>query len=427
VTPMRRTLAALSALLLSASLAGADLSGHGGPVRALVIARDGETAVSGSFDNSVIRWSLSSGAARQVIRFHDGPVNAVALLEGGRAASAGEDGRIAIWADSPDTPAAILTGHTAKVAGLAASPDGRLLASVSWDRTVRLWDLSTGESRVVGEHRDNVNGVAFTADGRAVVSAGYDAQIRLIPVDPRGAARTIGVPAPLNAVAVAPDGEIVAAAADGAVYLIGPDDTIRRFEALQTPIVALALSPDGALFAAAGLRGAVAIVERRSLRRVIDLVGPRFPVWSLAFAPDNQTLFTGGADRTIRRWDALTGASYSPVVSVQDRETQLMASGERGAQVFRACVACHTLTPDAGNRAGPTLFGVIGRRIGTASGYNFSEALRGMDIVWTEATIARLFEIGPNAMTPGTKMPEQIVSNPDDRRALVEWLARVTR
>ncbi len=60
----------------------------------------------------------------------------------------------------------------------------------------------------------------------------------------------------------------------------------------------------------------------------------------------------------------------------------------------------------------------MGRRIGTAHGYDFSPALRGMDIVWTKDTIARLFEIGPNAMTPGTKMPEQVITNPEDRRAL---------
>ena len=38
-------------------------------------------------------------------------------------------------------------------------------------------------------------------------------------------------------------------------------------------------------------------------------------------------------------------------------------NGERGAQVFRACAACHTLTPSDGNRAGPTLHGIFGRRI----------------------------------------------------------------
>ena len=68
-----------------------------------------------------------------------------------------------------------------------------------------------------------------------------------------------------------------------------------------------------------------------------------------------------------------------------------------GAQVFRACVACHTLTPDEGNRAGPTLGGIFGRRIATAPGYNFSEALKRLDIVWTPETVSRLFEIGPQA------------------------------
>jgi cytochrome c len=425
MTDMR--LLAVFFVLAAAQPAAADLRGHGGPVRALEIAPDGERAISGGFDNSVSRWSLGSSAARDVIRFHDGPVNAVALLADGLSASAGEDGRIAIWGESPTRPVRVLAGHEAKVVALAASPDGRSIASASWDRTVRVWSVATGESRIVARHQDNVNGVAFSADGSTVISAGYDAHLRLAPVA-GGEAAAVGFPAPLNAVRVAPDGEIVVAAADGVLHILGADGRARRtVEGLPTPLVALAVSPDGTLIAAAGLRGAVAVVERATLRRVVDLVGPRFPVWSLAFAPDGATLYTGGADRTIRRWDPRTGASQNPVVSVVDRESELMASGERGALVFRACVACHTLTPDAGNRAGPTLHGVMGRRIGVAPGYAFSEALTRMDIVWTPDAIARLFEIGPNAMTPGTKMPEQIIGDPDDRRALVEWLDRVTR
>jgi cytochrome c len=85
------------------------------------------------------------------------------------------------------------------------------------------------------------------------------------------------------------------------------------------------------------------------------------------------------------------------------------------------------LSPDDGNRAGPTLHGVFGRRIGTADGYNFSPALRGMDIVWNAETISRLFEIGPNAYTPGTKMPEQIIGDAEDRAALMRFLEQATR
>jgi cytochrome c len=101
--------------------------------------------------------------------------------------------------------------------------------------------------------------------------------------------------------------------------------------------------------------------------------------------------------------------------------------GDRGAAVFRACVACHTLDASEPSRAGPTLAGIFGRKIASVPDYPYSDAFRGMDIVWTEATVAKLFEIGPHAYTPGTKMPEQVIASAADREALIEFLAKTTR
>jgi cytochrome c len=84
------------------------------------------------------------------------------------------------------------------------------------------------------------------------------------------------------------------------------------------------------------------------------------------------------------------------------------------------------LSPDEGNRAGPTLAGIFGRRIATLPGYNFSEALKKMDIVWTPDTVSKLFEVGPMAYTPGTKMPEQKIGSAADRAALVKFLEKAT-
>src|SRR5205807_607087 len=86
----------LIALCTSPGMAYAQLRGHGGPVRALAISRDGMQALSGSFDTSVIRWSLRKNAADQVLRFHEGAVNAVGFLNDGRIISSGEDARIAV-------------------------------------------------------------------------------------------------------------------------------------------------------------------------------------------------------------------------------------------------------------------------------------------------------------------------------------------
>ncbi|MGA6928352.1 MAG: c-type cytochrome [Pseudolabrys sp.] len=413
-------------LLLFALPAQAQLRGHGGPVRALAIAPDGTQAVSGSFDTSAIRWSLNLNTAQQVLRLHDGAVNAVAYLRDGRVVTAGADARIAIWTPGQQQPDRILNGHSAPIASVAISPDNTVLASASWDRTVRLWPLNGGEPRVLEGNAQNANGVVFSPDGKNVVSAGYDATVRIWPLS-GGSEIVRSLPTPLNDVAVAPDGEIVAAGANGKVYFLSAGgDVLSEIEASPTPVIAVAISPDGNLVAAAGIRGSVAVIERKSRKLAHTLVGPGLPVWSVAFFPDNRTLLTGGTDRMIRRWDASSGEPIGAVAVGTPEDPLAAYAGDHGAEVFRACVACHTLSPDEGNKAGPTLYGIFGRRIATLPGYNFSPALKKLEIVWTPETVSKLFEVGPEHYTPGTKMPEQTIGSAEDRKALVEFLAKTT-
>jgi len=422
----------LACLALAAGPAHAQLRGHGGPVRALAVSADGQTALSGSFDTSAILWSLATDTAQQVLRFHDGAVNAVAFLGRNRLATAGADARIAIWTVGEPQPRQRLEGHTAPVAALAVSPDGRTLASASWDGTVRLWPLGgdappEAAPRVLEGHQQNVNGVAFLPDSSTVVSAGYDATLRIWPLPGGGAPVVVTLPAPLNAVAVAPDGEIFCAGADGKVYVVAQSGAVlAAIAASDTPIIALAVSRDGALIAAAGIRGAVAVIDRAVRAVARTLVGPGLPVWSAAFLPDDRTLLTGGADRVIRRWNALTSEPIGTAADGSPADPLAAYAGDPGAEVFRACVACHTLKPDQGNRAGPSLSGLFGRRIASLNGYNFSPALKQLDIVWTPETVAKLFELGPATFTPGTKMPEQTISSAADRAALVKFLQRAT-
>jgi cytochrome c len=98
----------------------------------------------------------------------------------------------------------------------------------------------------------------------------------------------------------------------------------------------------------------------------------------------------------------------------------------RGRELFRKCVVCHTVVPGGANRAGPRLWGVFGRRAGSVADFNYSAALRDSDIVWTEETIGRLFEIGPERLTPGSKMPLQRMADPRDRAELLGYLKQVT-
>jgi cytochrome c len=291
----------------------------------------------------------------------------------------------------------------------------------------RLWPLGGGMPRVLAGHSQNVNGVAFMPDARAVVTAGYDATVRIWPLSGDDAPTIVTLPTPLNAVVIAPDGDIVTGGADGKIYVLSAAGERRGDIAVGgTPIIAIALSGDGRRIAAAGIRGSVAIIDRAARRIERTLIGPGMPVWSVAFSPDGRTLLTGGADRMIRRWDAATGDPMDGLATGGIDDPLAAYAGDPGAEVFRACIACHALRPDEGNRAGPSLAGIFGRRIATLPNYNFSAALKTLDIVWTPETVSRLFEIGPAAFTPGTKMPEQRIGSAADRAALVDFLKKTT-
>ena len=51
---------------------------------------------------------------------------------------------------------------------------------------------------------------------------------------------------------------------------------------------------------------------------------------------------------------------------------------------------------------------------------------RRSDIIWTEETVARLFEQGPDSFTPGSKMPLQRLPDPPERAALIAFLKTAT-
>jgi cytochrome c len=421
---MRLATPLLLALFLALP-AAAQEAVHGGPVRALAVGSDGGLASAG-FDQSMILWDPASGRARAVVRWHAGSVNALAALADGGFASAGEDGRIALWPARPGAqPAAVLEGHTEPVVALARDAEGRRLASAAWDGTGRVWDLAGGAPpRVLQGHQGNVNGIAFRADG-TVATAGFDGTIRLWP-EGESPVLLAEFGLPLNTLAALPDGSLAAGGVDGTLRLVAPDGTLREVQAGARPVVALAASADGRLLAAGSLGGSVTLWEMPALRLRATLAGPGLPVWSVAFGADGRTLWTGGADRRVRRWDAATGRPVGPLGG--EVEQRLPAGIDPlGARVWRACAACHSLTLEGGNMAGPHLHGLFGRRMGSVAGYEYSERLARGDITWTRETVADLFTRGPDEVTPGTKMPVQRVGNAEELRALLDFLEATTR
>lgn len=74
-----------------------------------------------------------------------------------------------------------------------------------------------------------------------------------------------------------------------------------------------------------------------------------------------------------------------------------------GAAVFKKCLACHKVGPEARNGVGPALNGIVGRPAGMSSDYRYSPAMRGSGLVWDKATLATYLR-APRNLVPGTKM-----------------------
>jgi cytochrome c len=101
-------------------------------------------------------------------------------------------------------------------------------------------------------------------------------------------------------------------------------------------------------------------------------------------------------------------------------------NAEEGAEVFKKCRACHDVGPDAKNKVGPLLNGILGRKAGTIEGFAYSDANKASGakgLVWTEEVMLKYLE-NPLSYMPGTKMAFAGLKDEQDRKDLVAYLKK---
>lgn len=417
------------------ALGPAKLEGHGGPIKSVWFNADGTIALSAGFDYSIIRWSIDGERGVVAHRFldHEAAVNDIVIAPNGtRAISVSDDGTVGVWDLTGNRLLARLTGHAGKVVGVAVSSNGKLAASAGWDHTARVWNIETLQPvAVLKGHRGNVNSVAFSADGKTLYTASYDGTVRSWDIARASELRTLyrhgwG----LNVIRMLPDGgHLLFGGLDGKVGTldVATGEVAKILQPFDGPVLAGAVWPRHNLVAAGGAKGIIRLWALDTFELKEEYENPNGPVWSLAISGDGTTVYYSGLDDFVTGWQISPRRPFEPVAGLYPRRFQLrddMGPGE--LQFARKCSVCHTLTPAGGNRAGPTLYKLFGRKAGSLPGYVYSEALKDSDIVWTEATIARLFDEGPDKITPGSKMPLQRLRSHEERDALIAYLKRAT-
>lgn len=114
------------------------------------------------------------------------------------------------------------------------------------------------------------------------------------------------------------------------------------------------------------------------------------------------------------------GGEAEPEVPFE--EVLASADPSEGPALFRKCTACHKVE-DGANGAGPYLYGVVGREVGTADGYTaYSGALSEAADVWTPENL-NAFLTNPKAFASGTTMNFAGFRDVEDRANIIAWLA----
>ena len=426
-------LCALASTSVIAAELPEQLKGHGGPIKAISISTDGKHALTASFDYAIIYWDISDANEKIIHRMigHDSAVNDVEFVPGmERAVSVSDDGSFGVWNLETGELITRIIGSHHKVLDVAVSPDGRRAASARWDETIRIFDLKTLEEQAILKgHRGNVNSVAFSQDGSRLYSAAYDGAIFEWDVERAQFLRPVyrhgwGI----NSISRIDDDRLVFGAIDGAVGIvsISSQEVLVELAKRDRPVQSVKTSPDATMIGFGDGSGRIEVFEAATGTKLESGDVTFGPVWDFDFLPGASQIYHVGLDDFAVRWQ-ISPRTRSEIKSELPRRFQVSDTNDPGELEFkRKCSICHTLTPDGENRAGPTLYGVFGRKAGTLPGYKYSKALIETDVIWNEETIASLFDDGPDVMLPGTKMPIQRLKSVTRRDDLIRFLKYAT-
>lgn len=101
----------------------------------------------------------------------------------------------------------------------------------------------------------------------------------------------------------------------------------------------------------------------------------------------------------MRRWTSVIVVGAAVVLGATDARA---GDVEKGARAFAKCKACHSVDQRS-SPTGPSLYGIFGRKSGTAPKFEYSKAMLAADLVWDEETL-RKFLRNPKVLVPNTKM-----------------------
>ena len=283
--------------------------GHILGINSVVFSPDGRYVLSGSYDEIVKLWEVSSGRLLRSFVGHTDRVLSVAFSADGRYVLSGSDDKtVKLWEVGTGKLIRTLEGHRSSVYSVAFSSNGRYILSGSWDNTVKIWKVSTGKLlRTFKGHSKGANSSAFSPDARYVLSASNDGMVRIWEVGTGKLLRTLqGYTLNVKSVAFSPNGRYVLSASDDGtvrIWEVGTGKLIKTLEGHTERCNSVAFSPDACYVLSASNDKTVKLWEVSTGKLLRTLQGYTLNVNSVAFSPDGRYALSGSDDNSVKLWE----------------------------------------------------------------------------------------------------------------------------
>jgi WD40 repeat protein len=290
------------------------------------------------------QWTLLNRSA-VALGGHGQAVGALAFTPAGRLATIDSAATFQVWdpAQRVLEQSRACSGPARDVTSVALARDGRAVA-ISTGDALRLIDAGAGTELRAWPRAAPVQLLAFSPDGRWLAALGHDHVVTV--ADTASGRETVlgttiagivGAPNPsgAHALAVARDGRTVwvANAPDNGELLAlgGPSPRVWLAATGRFTIRSLAVSPDERRLASGDVTGRVRLLDAAVPgTSQADWIANANEVTALVFAPDGQTLATGGRDAAITVWDGATGRRQRVLKGHRDA-VQALAFSDDGA------------------------------------------------------------------------------------------------
>jgi WD40 repeat protein len=324
-----------------------------GTVHALAFSPDGSEVLIGTNTLNLLRWNLPTRTLAATIR--GGEVFAARYLADGSQFLTSTGDSIDLWSAADNKRIALLAGHVDEVRALDLAPTEPLIASGAQDGLVKLWPIP---QRSELEQSRGTFWVGFSKEGRSLYRLG---RTSLEVWDPARGVKTDTLASELkepSAVNISRDATLLAVAQKQGPTIVWDLTGGSKRELAQDPeTTAVAISPDGKLLAAgyskspalseikiwdlttgqplfvlpnkwqvgelsfshdgtrlvvacwyeyANIHCDVVVWDVPKRERVADLVGHQMSVTSVEFSPDGQYIASCSWDNNVRLWDAKT-------------------------------------------------------------------------------------------------------------------------